>query len=323
MKKRILIIGSAILIVAFILIIIICAKEPPLPAYDAALDDAPATPDFSWGTSYTDNGAGISLIIPNDFTYVVKSGMNTWVHAGSSAYFQINAREYQPSILGVTEESLINEVTTYGGAFEGFSRISDTSYMCKYSINGSVYIDRFDFDRERIVTTTFSCPDEYDDRMSHIGVRTLETVEFYTQYQFPTDVAMYYNELGNFQYGIPKNWQATIDDGILYASDTTYGIEMMLYVEPSNDTFADYTQIDYVNETSQAYARYVLSSFQSSDTTVEAIGQYYFNGSQRVLMQFMMRTGEYMYHLYFTCPTDTFQSAEPTIANLINLFSVY
>lgn len=323
-KKLIIVIAAMTLIAVVVLVIAILAKPVPLPAYDVSNDATPApqSTDTSWGTFFSDQEAGVSLIVPKDFTHIIKSGYNTFVHKASTAYVQIQFSGYNPEILLVDEEYLRNSVANEGGSFNKYTRLSNTSYQFSYTFNGSSYDKYVAFDKDSVIVVEFCTPNEYAQVFNGMGDKILNSVKYNPDSPFPNHVQMCYSSYGNFQYGLPDDWEAAFEDGILYAADPVTGTEMMISVFEDDITFEGYSQVDFVNQNNKQYPKYINSSYYATANELQAIGTYNYNGETRYLIQYMMINGPYVYQLFFTCPDTTYNTASPAINVLVDLFRI-
>ena len=258
-KKRILIILTAIAIAAFILTIVMCAKEPPLPAYDASNDVEviTQTAEPSWGEIYTDGNTGISFRVPKDFTHVVKDGKETFIHAATAAYYQITAVQYNPGILNEDSTTLSQELSAAGGTLLDYSAKSQFDYTFSYQVGNEVFLQRTVYDQVKICTIAFSCDEQYFDSFATQAKAAIDSVSFDTRYAFPDDVVMYYSTFGNFQFAIPKSWEAVAQGDAIVAADPVSGTEMMISATNVATSFEGYTQVDYVNAINASYTRYI------------------------------------------------------------------
>lgn len=325
-KKRLIIVLAAMALIAVtILVIAICSKPTPLPAYDAKNDPerATPTPDTTWGDFFSDADAGISLIVPKDFTHVIKGGYNTFVHKASTAYIQIKDAAYTPDILQVNEEYLRNSVAENGGAFGNYTQLSGTSYIFNYYLGEYEHEKRVEYDLDSIVVIEYCVPTEYIQVFNGMGEKVLNSVKYVPDNPIPNGVHLYYSEYGNFQYAIPDDWEVAVDGDVLYSADPVTGTEMMLTAFTDQITFEGYSQVDFVDNNNRQFPKYVCSLYYAAANELQAIGQYSDNGTAKVLIQYMMIRGEIVYQLFFTCPVSTYETASAAIEVLTSLFRVF
>ena len=326
MNKKILIIIAAVLLAVILVVVIaVCAKRTPLPAYDASQDalQATAIPDSSWGTRFTDQNAGVSLMAPKDFTHVVKGGYETFIHQASEAYLQIQNLDYDPTVLTVDANTLGQSVQSSGGTLEDYQKISNTSYFFSYYLEGRHYEKLVLFDMDSVVVVEFCVPNDYLQVFNGMGDKVLNSVKYTPDNPFPANYIIEYSDYGTFQYGVPEAWQTSLENGVLYGADPTTGAEMMLTVFEADITFDGYSQIDFVADNSRDYSRYVCSSYYATANELQAFGQYNFNGESRYLIQYLMISDGLVYQLYFTCPIDTYTNAQSTIDTITSLFKLF
>lgn len=318
-----------ILVAAVLLLTIVitrCSQSAPLPAYDGSMDARPTsapTPTPPPGKTFTDADTGVSLFVPDGWTYVMKSGCPTFIHAASESSIQIQRSAYTPYILYVTEESLAGEVRSAGGELVSFRSLADRRYACEYRLDGTTFYEITMYDRDTVVRVVYRVSEVYEQRLGNEILYSMSSVAWTEKNPFPTDFVINYNEFGSFEYAVPVGWTSGIVDGALYAQDARSGASMSLSVFESETRYGGVEQSDFAAYMQQTYPNYILQTFANDSRIIYSTGTYSTGAARFMIVQYLMASGTHEYSITFICPFDVYQDNAQTYTDAIGYFRLF
>ena len=323
-KRLIWILAAAVLLLT--IVITRCSQSTPLPAYDGSTDTSPTVSPTSTpppGRMYTDESTGLSLFVPDSWTYVIKSGYTTFIHAASGSSIQIQISDYTPYILYVTEDSLRNEIQRAGGELTYFTVLSSTRYACGYHLDDTVFYEITMYDRDTIVRVVYRVGDMYLQRLDNELSHSIASVTWRERNPFPDDFVINYNEFGSFEYAVPVDWTSGIVDSTLYAQDAKTGASMSLSVFESDARYTDVEQEDFVGYMHQTYPNYILQTFANDSRIIYSTGTYSTGTARFIIVQYLMASGTHEYSITFICPYDAYNDNAQTYTDAISYFRLF
>ena len=267
--------------------------------------------------SYVNPTTGLSMQVPKDWTYVLKDGADTWVHAASASSVQVQVLDYYPMVNNTTAESLAQSLGSLGYNLTEFERTDETSYYAVYQgaeMNGVTdYIENVFWDRSHVVKVILVFSDSNYQKLHDIIMGCIDSINWVRNDPVPEGTYLFYNQTGDYEFAVPTGWTASMPDNTyLYASDQNTGAEMTSEVLEDPTLMSDFSQLDYTNFLSEGKQGFILSAFQQSDNAIYAEASWYSNNIQMGLIQYYIANGKYHYITTYSFPV----SAGDTVAQL-------
>lgn len=323
-KKWLIIIAVAVIIS---IIIITNKQNTPLPGYDGTTDVIPVpeeTTEYVESFVHTDKKTGLSLMVPEGWQYVLKSGFDTYVHSPSATAVQIQSLDYDPYINTVSYDYFSAEKKEAGGDLIDFQWTSNSSYTLSYVLPENEryidYVEYVTFDRDNIVRVLYTVNDEYYLQMKNEIAYSMDSIVWNKQNPVPETVHLAYSDYGNFEYACPIGWEDGINDGVYYAMDPVSKAAYAVQVSESSNLYNNISQLDYVNYASKGRTNFSLDSFYNDTYVINATANYYANDTRMMMRQYLIATGEYEYTLTEECPVDSYQTCSQVFDDIFSVF---
>ena len=257
---------------------------------------------------YANSEIGLTMKIPAGWTYVKKSGYDTFVHNASASSVQVQILSYYPMVNNATKESLAESFAARGLTLTEFSRESETSYytICQENGMGGVtdYVEEVLWDRDHVVKIVVTFNDSYYDKLQTDIWGCIDSVQWIRENPVPEGFALYYSQVGDFEFAYPFGWAVEAADGAFYASLEGTNAYMSVNVEENNTLMSNFSQVEYSNSLSAGRSDFVLTQFQSDDSSVYAEATFYYGDVQMSLMHCVIANGAYHYSIAYECPTE-------------------
>ena len=319
-KKWIIIFVSSILLLT---IVITRCTQPPLPAYngDGEVTPSPvATQEPISGITHTDKETGASFFIPDGWVYVLKGGVDTWIHKESTSCIQFQVQPYSPYLLYVHEESLNNEIDIVGGTLQEFCDISNREYTCSYTLNNMTYYERTAYDRDLSVRVVIMVPTAYQSLLNAEITQSLTSFRWNPNNPFPIGYDIYYNEYGSFEYAVPSDWYYGITENAFFAQSQSTGATMSVRVSESDVSYSDVDSVKFTAYTQENYPTFVLQDFANDSRIIYATGIFTSENERYVLIEYLLASGTFEYAIIFTCPYSSYDEEAQLYTDTIKLF---
>jgi|GEM_PF-2365858 len=128
---------------------------------------------------YANEHPPFTVDVPGNWTKVIKSGYITWIDRTSASSFQIQIGEYTPVITEVTQASVGEEITAFGGELVQFYWIDEWNYACMYrtftDTKSVANIEITAFNQENIVRFVFMVNEEYYSELENIIAQIIDS----------------------------------------------------------------------------------------------------------------------------------------------------
>lgn len=257
---------------------------------------------------YSNSEIGLTMKVPAGWTYVKKSGYDTFVHNASASSVQVQILSYYPMVNNVTAESLAESYAARGLTLTEFQRETETSYYTICQENGmngvTDYVERVLWDRDHVAKIVFTFNDSNYEKLQTDIWGCIDSVQWVRENPVPEGFCLYYSQIGDFEFAYPFGWAAEPADGAFYASLEGTNAYMSVNVEENNTLMSNFSQVDYSNSLSSGRQNFVLTQFQADDSSVYAEATFYYGDVQMSLMHFVIANGVYHYSIAYECPTE-------------------
>lgn len=280
------------------------------------------TPQSSIETTLYTSELGFSMKVPKDWTFVVKSGNDTYVNAKDGASIVFAVSTYNPALNSVTRESVYSDVVNAGGVFGDYEQVSNSAYLVVYEIGSLDYFEYSIWDLDTLVRVAVQIPAQSYTAYRDDILAILNTFSWEKPNPVPEGYSMYYSEYGDFEFPIPDGWEYGIENGslVVLSADGAAGYQVSL----TNTTayLNDVSQIDYVEAMGSGKANYMLSSFSNTGSLLTAEASYSSNGETCRQIHNILATGEYQYEVIFQYPqgASEYEQVYLTIAKYLRVF---
>lgn len=320
----------AIVIVLISLIVVYTSSQEQQNVYQGEETTSPTesvATDIDLET-YKLEQISLSYGVPADWTKVIKDGKLTYIHAASTASFQMEIKDYSPDLTTISESYAMSELNSAGMTLISFQWSDNTTFIVLYSkgmdeSDTIYYVDTVTFDQQHYVHTSYSFPERHYERIMPTITAMIDAVKWKKEKPYPSDVTIVYNGAGKAEFSIPSAWQAGIKDNVLYAQDPNTGMAVSYIINESNVTYGNITQLDYMKWASSGRSNFALQSFNCTVDQIDTVATYYSNNQKMVLVQRMIATGSYEYIISFEITQSTYKNQQDTIDKLLGLVKIY
>lgn len=319
-------------IIAVLLLIIIFDQSSPLPNYIGITEtlSQPETEDLPKVDTvvYKDDKTGFMMDIPADWSKVIKDGCTTFIHSASASSVQIKIQKYFPQVTTPTKESKQADIVTEGNKFINFVWFDNSSYMTAYQVQTSEesvtdYIETVYFDRQDVITVTYTVNDKYYSRLSPTLDLMMESASWEKEKAIPETLHLYYNEFGNFEFAVPNTWETGIVNGSFVALDKQSGCSLTVAAVKNKANYSSISQLDYTNTIGRQYSGFSLKEYRNSANAITATGVYSSKTGQIITMHYMFTNGVYEYSLLYECPVSVYQQQKDLFEESAKLFRTF
>ena len=325
-KPRNWVVTTLVITMLLALIInLISASKQNLPEYTLretpTISEEPNIIEMEYST-YSHDLIPISMTVPAEWTLVTQGGAPTYINKNDGAKISFSISAYIPSVNNITEEVLFADVTNAGGLWGGYDRLDNSTYIVVYELNDTDFFELTTWDLANTARVQFAIPaaryEYYYDTVIHL----FDSFSWQKGNPIPSDFGIMYNEYGNFEFGIPTGWIATITDGIFSSTNPNTGSIMYVSVSEVSADLSGITQIDYVAVASQNKSNFLLSTYSNNGSFLTAEATYSSGGNQySVINNILVRDG-FMYEFTFECAAGNYNTDGPYYMTAVNLFRV-
>ena len=320
------------LIMGFVFIVIVGIvsnkNSPPLPAFVEEEEEIAVEEQKNVDLNfYVDEKTGYTIGIPAGWQYVLKNGFVTFVHGASSSSIQIQVIPYTPYLTSVSQDLLLEASSEEGVNITNFAWLTNHSYILTYEkdVNGVIYDYNVhvSFDLSNVIKTIYISRRDYNKEIFPLIDASAASISWESDKKIDERFMLSYNEYGNFEYGLPLNWNTDIQGSTFYAESPDLGMNISVSVTQSDVTYENISQVDYLSFVTQGRQNFNLQSFVSENGIINAFGTYKSGNTVMVIEQVLVATGSFEYALSMECPYEYYQDlssyfeAEKTLFRLL------
>jgi|GEM_PF-1645926 len=273
-------------------------------------------------TTYQAENLPLSMTVPAEWTFVTQGGSPTYINKNDGAKISFSISSYIASVNSATEEQICNGVVNSGGLWGGYNRLDNSSYIIIYELDNTDYFELTTWDLSSTVSVQFAIPaaryDYYYDTVIHL----YDSFAWNKENPIPEDYWLFYNDYGNFEFGIPSGWLTTVTDGIFSATNPDTGSIMYVSVSEVASDLSNVTQIDYIAVASQNRSNYLLSTYTNNGSYLIAEATYSSGGTQYSFINNILVANGFMYEFTFECSSANYNSDGQAYLSAVNLFRV-
>lgn len=253
---------------------------------------------------YTNKEIALSMDLPADFSMVIKSGYETYVHAPSGTSIQIQVNAYDPTINNVNASIVSEQVVGEGYSFVSYTRLSNSSYEAIYQkINGAVYdyIEEVYWDRDHIVVVKFIVEDANYQLFSDEFIHVVETFSWNKENPIPDGYYLYYCREGNFEIGLPEEWSFSGAGNSYYAADPYTNSQYMVQYYPSEEIIdlSALTATDMTSMINTGKPSFMLETFYAESNVAQARASFISNDVKYVDLYTIYSNEECLIYIIF------------------------
>lgn len=277
--------------------------------------------------SYVNNDSGLSMQVPEGWTYVKKDGFDTFVHSASASSLQIQSLSYYPMVNNVTQESLAETYANMGYVLTEFGRSSETEYYIIYKKNGidgvTDYIEYVLWDRSHVMKVLMIFQENFYDKLSDDIWACLDSITWARPDPVSEGTYLLYFSYGDFEVAVPTGWITAIADNTFYATDEESGAFMTVDCVEDSTWMKDFSQVDYTSYLSGTRNSFVLSVFNQSDDAVYSEATYMNGNVSMGLIQYYYVNGTYHYIITYEFPLDYGDYYAPLARDAVDMTRVF
>lgn len=303
----------------------ISSSQTNLPSYvptnEPVEEDEETTPDIKT-TEYFNDELNLSMLVPADWTEVIKSGCDSFINQVDGAMLQFDIRPYDPTFNNITKETVANDVLAADGVLGGFAKDDNHSYLAIYEIGSTDYFEYNIWDLNHTVRVSMQIPAQrYNDYYDTV-IYLFDSFQWDQANPIPEEFILYYSDYGNFEFGVPIGWESSIVDGV-YQAVSPSGSMMTCTLTSTSLDLSNVKQLDYVGVASAGKSNYLLSSFSNTGTNLTAEATYNVDGIPYSEVQSILATGLFQYEFTFQCEQANYETDGQYFIMAMNLFRVF
>ena len=277
--------------------------------------------DYQYET-YSSGIIPMTMLIPSEWNYVLKNGIDTFVNNVDAATIEINITEYKPFSNKIDETYCINYVASQNGSIGSFASIDTSSFTVSYEIGGLDFFEYCTWDLNNQLDIMITIPaDRYDYYLDTIQY-LMDSVQWQKSNPIPSDYYVFYNEYGAFQFGVPLDWVSRIENGLFTAMNIDETAGFTVSVAESDLDLSTITQLDYVNTYGQK-SNYVLSTFSNTGTVITTESSYTDGGMQYYAIHHLISSNGFLYEFMFLSQPEVYDAEAARYAQAISLFALF
>lgn len=336
-NKNVKLIGAFVVICVVIAIIITVSQlnSQPLQGYVEESTNmilttvAPYAPETTNPNMQliTDNSVGLSLLVPQEWTKVIKNGNVMFVHQDSASYVSVEKSAYVPNVLSVSSESLQSDLAAAGANFISFQPDGNFGYTLLYQSedNGTLFnkIEITRVDLQNVVKINICVPSPAYKKFEKEVDEIAKSVVWEPKYPIPENYILAYNNFGNFEFAVPAAWSRGIENNEYVARDPNTGAEMHVSVAESNALYTGMNQAIYADYLASGKEGFSIKQFTCTDNLIYCVSTYTVNTYPVYRVEYLLATGAYEYTICFICPTAYYQEIAPMFDEAFSLFRTF
>lgn len=295
-----------------------------LPSYtepEATPTPTTTIPDIST-TEYMNEETGLTMLVPSEWQKIVKSGHDTFINQVDGAMIVFDVGPYDPTLNAVTMDTVSNDIYAANGVLGTFVKNDTHSYLTAYEIGSMDYFEYNVWDLEHTIRISMQIPTQRYSYYYDIMVYLFDSIKWEQQYPIPEDFILYYSDYGNFEFGVPVEWQYGIVDGVFNALSPNGSLLTCTLTSSSLD-LSSVDQISYVEFASAGKSNFLLSNFSNTGTNLVAEASFTQNGQTFREVRSMYANGIFQYEFLFQCPTEFYETDGAYFLTAMNLFRVF
>lgn len=317
-------VGTMVVIMVLIALIqsFLSSANTNLPAYVATPTPEPtATPPSIETVTYQSNEINFTMLVPGEWEFVTKSGNDAFINPVDGAMLMIDIYDYDPSLNNVTQETVYSDVVATNGVLGGFASNTTSSYVVIYEIGSADYFEYHCWDRSHAICISMTVPAERYNYYYDSVIYLFDSISWQQEYPITDGYYLYYSDYGNFEFGIPTNWDVGLENGELVMVSPNGSTVVVSLTSTSND-LSGVSKLDYANSMSGGKSNYLLSTFENTGSTLTAEASFTANNVSYSEVRMILSTGTFWYEFNLTCPSSAYDTDGATFLNIVNLFRV-
>lgn len=321
-KKTPSIIGILIAIVLLLTIVITRCNSMNQQQPDSVPTTPSPTAQAYAGYEYRDEENGLLLSIPTNWTKVIMHGYVTFVDPVTAASIQIQIHDRTPDTLNFNDQRAVEYVRDLGGSFSQFRRTTVSSFIIEYSVNGTIYIEYWVYDRVTCVHFICSVPEEhYRDYIATFD-QLLSTAIWEQKNMIPYGITLLYNEAGSYEYGSPSEWSRSQTDKTFYAQSKSGDATMSIVFDAGEQNFSNITKESFLAENADKFHDLEFRRFSVDKSILYVEGVYSRGDSKTILVRYSLSSNGNTYTITFIAPYNEYNQDAQIYTDCIRMFKV-
>ena len=322
-STTIIIIVLAVLILS-LLVTISNQRQNQLPAYqNTETAGSPVATVYQEDcTEYISDVLPYSINVPSAWRYVVQDNCPAFVNEADGATVKFINMPYDPTINMVSKATLEMDINNANGTLIDFAKISASSYLSLYEISGIYYLEYTVWDRCNIVRIVFMYRGEDASYYTEYAKYLLESFNWERADPIPDGYYIYYNEFGNFEFGVPEAWDTYIDNGMFTAISPNQSY-MICSVTKSENSFQNIDIAQFVEIYLPNVTEYNVITFQNTGAVIVAEISYYANNVEYRFVGNAATNNGYIYEFALLCSTNYYSTDGAAYMQSLELFQVF
>lgn len=302
--------------------------QTPLPAYiDVQNDESHKEPENELPEldTYINSDLEISFDFPLSWQQVIKDGNITYI-APDGTYLMFQKSSYHPQLNNATELSVQNDLLASGLELLSFDRLTTSSILLFYQGKNICSYEYVIWDRQSELRLIFSYDEETNTDYQALIKHIFDSLHWIQQDPIPEDLLLIYNEVGNFEFAVPVDWNinSTSTEAFSARNSTTGAILTITVAETDLVTLQDITQIQYSTEAIQSRGSLFIRQYAATDKQITAESVYSQQGEQMFLYHIIsLGNNGYQYEFLLDAPLSTGESDYQIIQNCLKFFRIF
>ena len=329
-----------VVIILIVSLLLVKCSNNNLKGYVDSADESKGTEEITSSTGnldadpvmeeesvlYSDEELGVSFSVPESWTKLLGEGHTvTFIDKKIGTQLNFTAVNYDPTVNMISEESLYQDIVSAGMEPREFKKDRFDEYSVSYVNSKYAYIEHTIWDRSMILTLSFTFDVNYynDTKLNNMVQFIIQSVNWNKTYPIPDDLQLLYQEYGNFEFGLPKNWSYGESSNTILMTDPTQRAAITITVNEAATTLDNISQVDFVNFLAQTREGFMPKSYENDGTVIKCTGTYYNSDTLYNIQQYVMVANGYEYILSFDTDAEMTSDLAVTIQNEVNTFRIF
>ena len=260
--------------------------------------------------------------VPSDWVQGEEGNTVSFFHSADGANISISEMDYFGGVNNITEETLISDIGEQGELLH-YDRYNN-KYYAAYAIDNVVYLEETIWDRNNVIRISCTYPAESNDYYEPLCTYVIDSFNWQWEDPIPEDIFIYYNEYGNFEFGVPISWEYYIDDSGVFIAKSPNSSVMQCRITEGEFNFG--------NTDAETYFKDLIAGSQQHEITYfENKGNYITgdlvlldeSGLQYHVVSTQVQNNSFLYTFIFMATTDYYEEDGAAYSKALSLFRIF
>lgn len=328
-KNKPIYLGVALFLIAALILTIIRGQqknEPALPAFtmpgSAETIEMTMTEPMATYETYEQEAPHLTIAYPEGWTRVNTNNGVSFICQADKSTLSLERLEYFGAINAITSENIEIDIANAGGRFLSYVKIDNSSYLCEYLMADCYYAEYTTWDLNDVYRLSFTCLVEREDYYLQTVSDILNSFQWEKGSSIPEDYYLFYNAIGNFEFGVPAEWNSGIKEDSFFAASEA-GSTMQCNVTECEFNPEDITPTYYEEFMRSSHEDFKLTFFTNTNGAITAEGTYFIGDTAYHIVSNILYNNGFLYEFSFGALDTEFETDYPIYLNCVSLFRLF